>query len=235
MISILLLSTLVFAAGQEVSVSYGKIAIADETICNITMYNSTLYNVEKELPRLYYELIRYDCNTTKGYIVSKPKCFECGVYCPQNELLLTCNQFWFPFSLGSVIGTIIAIFLLAGAKILVNRYCETVLGYLTSSKNTRRQKKMEKIRNFLEQDEAERQKLREERETRGRRGSATLLAALLASSHIRSVTPCDRSLYITSTNTICEEEKCTETNTFLLNIENNMKICFNGLGTNPLH
>ena len=91
---------------------------------------------------------------------------------------------------------------------------------------------MEKIRNFLEQDEAEKQKLREERETRGRRGSGALLAALLASSHIQGVASCDRSLYVTSTNTICEEARCTETNTFLLNIENNMKICFNGLGTN---
>ena len=57
MISILLIATLVFAAGQEVSVNYGKIEVADESVCNITMYNSNLYNVEKELSGLYYGLI----------------------------------------------------------------------------------------------------------------------------------------------------------------------------------
>ena len=58
-----------------------------------------------------------------------------------------------------------------------------------------------------------------------------LMTALLASSRLKEASACDRSLYRTSTNMICEDATCVETNTFLLNVESGMKICFNGEGT----
>lgn len=239
----LLFVTLYMVAGQDVTVTSGKILIKTGNICNITMYNTTLYNVQNELPGLYYGLITYRCeNASAGHIISVPKCFNCGVYCPQNDLLLTCNQFWFPFIMGSKIGIAIALVVFYTLRYIKNKYYDIGLNYIKNRKQNRREKKLILIRKYLETEKSlpsapeEEQNLpptiekSEQAPSASRRNSITavLLSSLLASNHLSRVESCDRSLYITSANVICEDSTCVETNTFLLTMENNMKVCFNG-------
>ena len=178
------------ASAQDVVVSNGKISVVENVNCNITMYDHTMYNVKGELPGLYYGLIKHECdNAAKGYTISSPKCFNCGVYCPQNDLLLTCNHFWFPFIMGSVIGSVCAALTFYGLRYIKDKYLDNMLRCLQRRKPTRRGHKLQKIRKFLLED-AERTRLNQAQEngpSQPRRNSAgaILLATLMASSHIR--------------------------------------------------
>ena len=52
-IFLFIILTISATLAEEVTVSDGKIKIPEKSSCNITMYNETLYNVERELPGLY--------------------------------------------------------------------------------------------------------------------------------------------------------------------------------------
>ena len=239
---LIILSLLSLAEGQGFYVNNGKIVVGNDNTCNVTMYNNTLYDVKHELPGLYYGLIKYDCNNnTKGYIISKPQCFECGVYCPQNDLLLTCNHFWFPFILGSFIGVSAAASLLYVLRFLKNRYFNVLIDKISAARNSRKEKKLRKIRKYLMdkhvEEVAEIEELQPEasnsRNSRRLSTPAILLASLMASSHLQHVSSCDRSLYVKSSNIICEASSCREASSYLINLENNMKLCFNGPTDRP--
>ena len=60
-----------------------------------------------------------------------------------------------------------------------------------------------------------------------------LYGTLLASRHIQNTAACDRTLYVASQNIIYEDSMCKEASTFLLTIENNMKVCFKSSEGNP--
>ena len=208
----------------------GKIVIADKLTCDVTLYNETLHNVTQELPGLYYGLIAYVCdNQKRGYLISKPKCFSCGVYCPQNDLLLTCSHFWFPFVMGSLIGIGSALACFYTLKYLRDKYYDRLLQRLHIKRTTQRERKLKKIKKFLLEDiESEKKEKGEGQKPFSRRASVTsfLYSALLASNHIREASACDRTLYVGSQNMICEQSTCKEANTFLISLENNMKVCF---------
>ena len=176
--------------------------------CNITMYNETLYNVIHEIPGLYYGLIAYTCdNEKKGYLISKPKCFDCGVYCPQNDLLLTCSHFWFPFVVGSLIGISRAVACFYAFKYPKDRYYYNLLERLHIQRSSQRERKLRKIKKFLLEDIETKKRKKTEERLFSRRASVTsvLYGALLASRHIQNTAACDRTLYVASQNIICED------------------------------
>ena len=93
-----------------------------------------------------------------------------------------------------------AIAIYQALRYLIKKYYDTVLEYLRIRKSSRRNRKFNKIRNYLlEEVKKEEEEITEERGTRsGRRHSvsAILLGTLLAINHIRNTAACDRSLYI---------------------------------------
>lgn len=229
---VILLSLLLIglAKGQDVSVNNGKINIREGVSCNVTLYNRTIYNATQEIPGLHYGLVAHVCTSgSKGYYISSPKCFNCGIYCPQNDMLLNCNQFWFPFLMGLAVGTPGAVIIVWILITLKNRYYPQARNYIKHTRDAKRERKYRKIQNFLEVQEKEKNTPNTQGHSSRRNSLTTVLfTSLLASSHLKETSACDRSLYITSANTICETSNCISTNTFLLNLEKGMKVCFNG-------
>ena len=130
-------------------------------------------------------LIKHECdNNAKGCTISSPKCFNYGVYCPQNDLLLTLNLLLFPCIMGLVIGSVCATLTLYGLRYIKDKYFDNILRCLQRrKKRTRRAHQLQKIRRFLLEN-AEKTRLSQAQESRpsqSRRNSAgaILLPSLL--------------------------------------------------------
>lgn len=80
--------------------------IEQKSSCNCTIKNNG--RLVNDTSLLYYGLVQYTCNGLDGYLISKLKCNECGLYCVQNDLIIGCQNNVLQITLGLLVGVMIS-------------------------------------------------------------------------------------------------------------------------------
>lgn len=113
-----LVITLAHLARSDVYCTDGAITITDLDNCsfhnNGMEYNGT---GPGRMPGLFFGLIEYSCTNTKGILVSKLSCKDCGLYCNYNQMIDGCQSYWIPFLTGSAIVMILLLLLCSVPKV----------------------------------------------------------------------------------------------------------------------
>ena len=171
---------------------------------------------------LFYGLIEFTCNTEHGYLLSKPKCFECGVYCPNNvKLLLSCQHFWTTFLLGVFIALLITFVLYKVMKIAMPMMTDKIVQIYNWKKSAQKETRHKRTVKTMKQIE-------KKKERRNSGISLKSISSRIAASLIiqQEAEVCDSILYLKTVGTVCRNNECTELSSSLVSILYGSTICF---------
>ncbi|WBM84620.1 MAG: glycoprotein [hymenopteran phasma-related virus OKIAV228] len=231
----------------DIQAHNGIIEIAQGVKCTIKVNNTVIVNNTDDVKGFHYGLLEYNCNNTTGFILSKPKCFDCGLYCPQNDMILECRQFLIPYVFGVITSLLLFI-----AGVLILKYASLPLikklkNKLIAKKENKRNKKIDTIikrikidqntakeGEYLELVDAPEEKqpsapVYEPRRspTRTRTLYPTLAAASLSIlSGVDRTFACDRTLFMHTNGKICDQNSCQDINSYTFNLMTGSTVCF---------
>nr|QPL15339.1 glycoprotein [Hymenopteran phasma-related virus OKIAV232] len=216
----------------DINANYGKITIPDNDNCTLLLNDTKIEAVNGKVPGLHYGLIQYECGHHKGFILSKPECYECGIYCPQNDRLLNCRQFGLPYLLGFITSLLLSVILV----IFMHKWGFNWISILISSLKDHRRVKRENryvkyiskfnARNMNQQIYNPPPQTTSAPKMKKYPSLTEIAVGTLMLTADRSYA-CDRTLFMHSNGQICDKVKCQDINSYTFNIGIGKTICFN--------
>lgn len=233
---VILLLLIIGCQSYDITVSFGKIKIPKTDNCTLTI-NSTVIKADNgRVSGLHYGLIYYECGVHSGYIISKPECYECGIFCPQNDRVINCRQMVLPYIAGGIIA-------FAFAMLLVSAFhywgADAIHSLHTSIKNKNRIKREHEFEQYLgkAQPKYTKPSLESLPETQAcSSGSNQSKPNTLSFSKVAvgsllltadRTYACDRTLFMHSNGQICDQYKCQDINSYSFVLGVGKMICFN--------
>lgn len=212
----------------------------DEYNCTVYVNSEEQRMIGKEVENLQFGVIRYMCPSSSGVAVSKLSCHKCGFYCAQNDLVEGCNGSGFPFVVGFLIGLLasaIPIFLMrkvVRSMILKWFHWGMYMCQLRDDKKVEKETaRVEKVlntnmvSNYNEPRKLPRHlmdKIENRRTTRHcRKAQALALLALSASAPLSEA--CDKTLFVSSSGVICQNDRCIDNTMISLSLQVGNHIC----------
>lgn len=201
----------------------------------MVLNNTKIEILDGLVPGLHYGLVQYECGIYKGFVLSKPECFDCGIYCPQNDKLLNCRQFTLPYFLG--IST--ALFFSILFSVFMHKWGFNWINvFIASMKDNKRVRRENRYAKYISRFNTLNNKIYtppgvsapeiETPITRDKRyPSLTQLAVGTLLLTADRTYACDRTLFMHSNGQICDKSKCQEINSYNFNIGIGKTICFN--------
>nr|WCJ14326.1 MAG: glycoprotein [Aedes japonicus bunyavirus 2] len=164
----------------------------------------------------HYGLVKYLCDNTTGYLMSKVSCIPCGIYCPINDNIDGCQHVIFPYIIGIIMG--IVMFLIT-KLIMAKIIWPTVINIqikikerAMKRKDKKNDKKAERVANRIL--------------LRGLTDANPITIMIIVGLLIAIVDACDNTLYISSSGSVCDGYGCQSTSTYDMTLESGSTLCF---------
>nr|QPL15395.1 glycoprotein [Hymenopteran phasma-related virus OKIAV233] len=230
----ILLFTLIQISIQfSITARYGKVNINSLENCTLILNGTKIYTDNNKIPGLHYGLIQYECGHKTGFILSKPECYECGIYCPQNDRLLNCRQFGLPYALGIITGLITSIIV----TIFLHKWGLNLIHTVFSSfNNNRKLRREQRYGKYLSKYTGILEKNTKGSATESTNGCSNNIIKYPSLTNIAVSTllvtadrtyACDRTLFMHSNGQVCDKVRCQNINSYSFNVGIGNTICFN--------
>ncbi|WBM84616.1 MAG: glycoprotein [hymenopteran phasma-related virus OKIAV227] len=243
----LLASTNAVLTVKKIEIDHGRILNREGLNCSFMINGTVVKSNGQTIPGIYYGLIIYDCGIENGYLLSTPECLNCGLYCPQNDMLVKCQQMGVPVTAGVIIGIIF--FVIIGLLLYITRkyWFQYPIDKYHNIKNKRKQKKITKIdtrviylnnrKDPLDMNPCKPIYMELKNNTPPSpppravtpnapamsTGRALMYAAMLSTTTVHA---CDQTLYLKGNGMVCDTNGCQQISTYSLNINYERTICF---------